>query len=99
MLFPVLVKPFSRAQNPAGFDFRVIKINDYSEFEHSIPILKNYINHGILISEIVPGEPDNIWAYTGYFDEKSEVIAGWTGRKLTQRPYYFGVFSSATMRD
>lgn len=96
MLFPVLVKPFSRAQNPAGFDFRVIKINDYSEFEQSIPILKNYINHGILISEIVPGEPDNIWAYTGYFDEKSEVIAGWTGRKLTQRPYYFGVFSSAT---
>ncbi len=96
MLFPLIIKPFSRADNPAnGFDFRLMEIKDQSDFADILPKLRNYVDHGILISEIVPGEPDNIWAYTGYLDEKSEVIAGWTGRKLTQRPYYFGVFSSA----
>lgn len=96
MIYPVVIKPFSRAENPAGgFDFRLLKTNNYSDFISILPKLKNYINHGILISEIVPGEPDNLWVYHGYLDEKSEIIAGWTGRKLTQRPYYFGVFSSA----
>ena len=96
MLCPLVIKPFSRAENPReGFGFRTIEIKNHSDFEKMLPALKNYINHGFLISEIVPGEPDNIWAYTGYLNDKSEVIAGWTGRKLTQRPYYFGVFSSA----
>lgn len=96
MVFPLLIKPFSRAENPSGgFAFRVIEIKNHSDFEKILPALKDYVNHGFLISEIVPGEPDNIWAYTGYLNDKSEVIAGWTGRKLTQRPYYFGVFSSA----
>ncbi len=95
MLYPVVIKPFSRAENPAiCFDFRLIKIDDFTDFEKFLPTLKNYVNHGFLISEIVPGEPDNIWVYHGYLDEESDVIAGWTGRKLTQRPYYFGVFSS-----
>jgi D-aspartate ligase len=96
LVYPLVIKPLSRAENPiGGFAFRVIEIKNYSEFEKILPSLKDYVNHGFLISEIVPGEPDNIWAYTGYLNDRSKVIAGWTGRKLTQRPYYFGVFSTA----
>jgi D-aspartate ligase len=96
LLFPVIVKPFSRAKNSAmGSLFRAQELNNQKELLEFSRILFENISSGFLVSEVVPGEPDNIWAYTAYCDQDSNIIAGWTGRKLTQRPYYYGVFSTA----
>ena len=51
-----------------------------------------------MASEIIPGGPENVWAYIGYCDRPGHIMAGWTGRKLTQRPHDFGVFSTAESR-
>jgi len=57
--------------------------------------LYRHLDVGYVASEIIPGEPDQLWTYGCYCDSSSNVIAGFTGKKLTQRPYYFGVFSTA----
>jgi predicted ATP-grasp superfamily ATP-dependent carboligase len=96
VLYPLIIKPFSRAKNSAlGNSFRVKEIKNRQELVEFSALLREQISTGFLVSEVIPGEPDQIWAYTGYCDQNSEIIAGWTGRKLTQRPYYFGVFSTA----
>lgn len=94
--YPLIIKPFSMVNN-GGFDgvFRLKEIKNHSELEKCLVFIESNIKTGFLISEVVPGEPDNIWAYTAYCNENSEIIASWTGRKLTQKPYYYGVFSTA----
>jgi len=99
--FPLLLKPISRAKEPtglAGAAFRAIQIDN-------LQALKSFYGHGshlnrggFLASEIVPGGPHNIWAYTAYCDSPGRFMAGWTGRKLTQRPHDFGDFSTAETR-
>jgi len=96
--FPWLLKPYARNENPIkDVTIRAAQVNSVDEFERLMekhPALR----HGLLVSEVVPGGPDNIWAFTGYCDRPGSVLAGWTGRKLTQRPEMFGVFSTSESR-
>jgi len=42
----------------------------------------------LMIQEYVPGPPETVWMFNGYFDERSECLFGATGRKIHQfRPY------------
>lgn len=43
--------------------------------------------------EYIPGSEDTVWMFNGYFNEHSECVAGFTGRKLRQCPAYTGVTS------
>jgi predicted ATP-grasp superfamily ATP-dependent carboligase len=38
-----------------------------------------------MLQEYIPGGPDSIWMYNGYFDERSDCLVGFCGRKLRQR--------------
>ena len=49
-----------------------------------------------MASEIIPGDGSNIYAYVGYRSKSGKIINEWTGRKLSQYPDDFGVFSSAS---
>lgn len=56
----------------------------------------NKANIPVLISEIIPGENDSIYAYTGYRTRDGIIINEWCGRKLSQFPNKFGTFASAS---
>lgn len=94
MMYPIIIKPLSRADSSQDI-FRVIEICSADELKEALPVLHKHIDVGYIASEIIPGEPDQLWTYGCYCDSNSNVIAGFTGKKLTQRPYYFGVFSTA----
>jgi D-aspartate ligase len=49
----------------------------------------------IMIQEYIPGGPDSVWMFNGYFDEGSECLVGFTGRKLRQAPPHTGASSLA----
>jgi predicted ATP-grasp superfamily ATP-dependent carboligase len=34
----------------------------------------------------IPGGPESVWMYNGYFNAHSESLAHFTGRKLRQHP-------------
>ena len=40
----------------------------------------------VLLQEYIPGGPDSVWMFNGYFDSRSDCLVGFTGRKLRQYP-------------
>ena len=48
------------------------------------------ISHGLLISEYIPGSPENLWGFVAYCDERHQVVAGYTRYKISQYPYETG---------
>ena len=47
----------------------------------------------LMIQELIPGADDQVFIFNGYFNEKSECLAGFTGRKIRQQPIHQGVAS------
>jgi D-aspartate ligase len=47
----------------------------------------------LMLQEYIPGSDDEVWMFNGYFDEDSDCLIGFTGRKLRQTPVYTGVTS------
>jgi predicted ATP-grasp superfamily ATP-dependent carboligase len=44
----------------------------------------------VLLQEYVPGTPETVWMFNGYFDARSDCKVGFTGRKIRQSPPYTG---------
>jgi D-aspartate ligase len=47
----------------------------------------------VLLQEYIPGGPETVWMFNGYFDHRSECLLGLTGRKIRQFPPYTGATS------
>jgi predicted ATP-grasp superfamily ATP-dependent carboligase len=47
----------------------------------------------VMLQEYIPGGPDSVWMFNGYFDAASECLVGFTGKKLRQSPPYTGATS------
>jgi D-aspartate ligase len=45
----------------------------------------------LMLQEYIPGGPDSIWMFNGYFNSRSECLFGVTARKLRQHPPYTGI--------
>lgn len=97
MMFPVLVKPNKR--NDINTDvFRSLFLDTIDDYNKNIGALKYFINKNItfLASEFIPGDDTNIYAYVGYCSQDGKILNEWIGKKLTQYPDNFGVFSSGS---
>jgi D-aspartate ligase len=97
MMFPVLVKPNKR--NDLVTDvFRSLFLETVEDYKKNISKLKYFIDKNLtfLASEFIPGDDTNIYAYVGYRTQDGEILNEWIGKKLTQFPDEFGVFSSAS---
>jgi D-aspartate ligase len=44
----------------------------------------------VMLQEYVPGTPETVWMFNGYFDERSDCRIGFTGKKIRQSPPYTG---------
>ena len=44
-----------------------------------------------MLQEYIPGGPDTVWMFNGYFDARSDCLVAFTGRKLRQSPPYTGM--------
>jgi predicted ATP-grasp superfamily ATP-dependent carboligase len=53
--------------------------------------LESRQQQNVMLQEYIPGDTDSVWMFNGYFNEKSECLAGFTGRKLRQRPMATGI--------
>jgi D-aspartate ligase len=47
----------------------------------------------VMLQEYIPGGPDSVWMFNGYFDAASDCLVGFTGKKLRQSPPYTGATS------
>lgn len=97
--FPIIIKPNKREDLKIDL-FRSILISSKKEIESHRFRLEEFYGKGVsfLASEVVPGSSNgNIYAYVGYRSPRTKTILNeWIGRKLTQYPDDYGVFSSAS---
>jgi len=61
------------------------------ELLHCYDSLERGQQQNVMLQEYIPGNADSVWMFNGYFNEKSECLAGFTGKKLRQRPLATGI--------
>jgi len=94
---PIIIKPNKRKD--LGIEvFRNLQIYSKDELKNIHERIQPFLEQQLsfLASEIIPGDGSNIYAYIGYRNKKGEILNEWTGKKLSQFPHNFGVFSSAS---
>ena len=94
--FPILIKPTQR-DNSSTSVFRNLFLKNKKGLNLSSK-LSRHINNGVsfVASEVIPGDGSNIYSYMSYRSKEGEILGEWTGKKLSQFPNDFGVFSSAS---
>lgn len=97
MIFPVLIKPKKRDDLNTDV-FRSLYLENIEDYHHNKTKLSDFINKNIafLASEFIPGDDTNIYAYMGYRSQDGNILNEWIGKKLSQYPDAFGVFSSGS---
>lgn len=97
LTFPILIKPSTRVDIVQNV-FRNIYLEDALSYFANKERLIVFIEKGIgfIVSEFVPGDDTNIYAYTCYRSQDGVIQNEWTGKKLTQYPDNYGVFCSAS---
>jgi D-aspartate ligase len=61
------------------------------ELLHCYDSLEGRQQQNVMLQEYIPGNADSVWMFNGYFNENSECLAGFMGRKLRQRPLATGI--------
>lgn len=92
--FPILLKPSK--QNASVFKNLVLQ--SAADFRREEAQIRQFLRAGItfLASELIPGDSSHVYAYMGYRTKQGVILNEWTGKKLSQYPNHFGVFSSAS---
>jgi D-aspartate ligase len=88
--FPVVVKlietPIFEADDPLRAGAGKAIARNANELLTTYDRLQRNAYGDVLLQEYIPGGPDSVWMFNGYFDEKSDCLAAFTGRKLRQYP-------------
>ena len=93
--YPAIIKPIYSHIWALKYGFlKAIKVYDKFELiEHYKKL--NEMKYNVLIQEVIGGNEDQIYIFSGYFNECSEPLRFFTGRKLRQYPYEFGTTTVA----
>jgi D-aspartate ligase len=51
---------------------------------------EDFANPNLMLQEYIPGGDDTVWMFNGYFNEHSDCLVGFTGKKLRQCPVHTG---------
>lgn len=96
LTFPIIVKP-SKRDDLRFNTFRNVYIEKVEYLDGYLSKLTQCLDLqiSIIASEFIPGDDNKVFAYTAYRSRDGRILNEWTGRKLSQHPDAFGVFSSA----
>lgn len=94
LTFPLLIKPSTRKD----FVFKNLYLETVEAYLKAKQRLAHNISKGVefVISEYIPGDDTNIYAYTCFRSHEGQILNEWIGKKLTQHPDNYGVFCSAS---
>lgn len=92
--FPVVMKGIDAWSHygtlrKTGMD-RVLILKSAGELLESYNKLEAAGSPDVLLQEYIPGGPESVWMFNGYFDEGSDCLFGYTGQKIRQHPPYTG---------
>ena len=88
--FPIMLKGIygkklkQRAGNP------MLIVRSAAELLERYDAMEDPEEPNLMLQEYIPGGEDTVWMFNGYFDQASECVVGFTGKKLRQCPVYTG---------
>jgi D-aspartate ligase len=87
--FPTVLKCINAGDAPANAP-RVAIVENRDELLAAYHEMESPDEPNLMIQEYVPGKPETIWMFNGYFDRQSQCKLGFTGKKIRQTPPYTG---------
>jgi predicted ATP-grasp superfamily ATP-dependent carboligase len=87
--FPIVLKCINAADAPHSAP-RVLIAQNSEELTSGYAQMETPGMNNVMLQEYVPGTPETVWMFNGYFDERSECKIGFTGKKIRQSPPYTG---------
>jgi len=87
--FPTVAKCINAGETPASAP-RVVIAQDKQELLHAYRLMESAKGSNVMLQEYIPGTPESVWMFNGYFDQRSECKIGITGKKIRQSPPYTG---------
>lgn len=91
--FPVMLKPIVNRAEQRYARMRMVVIEDAKTLLARYDDMETPEAPNLMLQEFIPGGPETVWMFNGYFDEESKCLFGLTGKKLRQYPAYTGVTS------
>lgn len=88
--FPAVLKCINAADSPRGAP-RVLVAADREELLDGFQRMRSPHVHNVMIQLYIPGTPESVWMFNGYFDSQSECKLGFTGKKMRQSPPFTGI--------
>jgi D-aspartate ligase len=87
--FPIVMKCIDAAAAPSAAP-SVLIAQDREEVARGYRLMGTPDAGNVMLQEYIPGTPEHVWMFNGYFDESSTCKVGFTGRKIRQAPPYTG---------
>ena len=94
MSFPVIIKPNTRNPEWEKYFYKVIKIRKPSDFYKNVDIYFKYTDE-IIVQEYVEGNDSDLYFFIGYYNNKSEPLISFVGKKIRQWIPNYGTTASA----
>ena len=91
--FPVMLKASDGITVARRSGRKMVICRGKQELLENYDQMEDPARPGLMLQEYIPGGEDSVWMFNGYFDENSECLAAFTGKKLRQTPVYTGMTS------
>ena len=91
--FPVMLKGIMGNRMEQRTGKKMVIVSDFDMLLEQYDILEDPDDPNLMVQEMIPGDDDQVFIFNGYFDENSECLAAFTGRKIRQYPVHTGCAS------
>jgi predicted ATP-grasp superfamily ATP-dependent carboligase len=91
--YPLLLKASDGARLEARVMRKMVIVRTSGELTENYSRMEDPADPNLMLQEYIPGGDDAVWMFNGYFNRKSDCVAGFTGKKIRQHPIHTGATS------
>jgi len=91
--FPIVLKGIDGVRLLKRTGHKMAIVRSKRELVEMYDAMEDPENPNLMLQEYIPGGDDTIWMFNGYFNENSDCLVGFTGKKIRQFPVYTGATS------
>jgi len=88
--FPVMVKGVFASVLLKTTGEKMFIVHSASELLEKYDAAEDPANPNWMLQEYIPGGDDTVWMLDGYFNDRSECLLAFTGKKIRQYPFRYG---------
>ncbi|HET9741786.1 MAG TPA: hypothetical protein VFQ00_03465 [Terriglobales bacterium] len=97
--FPVVLKAIDGTRLNARCGKKMFIVQNREELLRIYDAVEEPDNPNLMLQEYIPGPDDSIWMFDGYFNQHSQCLAAFTGKKLRQCPAFSGYTCLGVCQD